>query len=123
MKTAKLAIDGGKPLRQTPLPSRKVFGESELEMVKRVFEDSWKSGIDFFSQGKFEEKFTKNFCEFQGGGYADAVSSGTAAVYVALKALDIEPGSDVIDSPVTKSWRNNACRTSGCKTYYSRFKT
>jgi len=101
MKTAKLAIDGGKPLRQTPLPSRKVFGESELEMVKRVFEDSWKSGIDFFSQGKFEEKFTKNFCEFQGGGYADAVSSGTAAVYVALKALDIEPGSDVIVSPVT----------------------
>ena len=52
MKTAILAIDGGKPIRQTPLPPRRVFGESELEMVKRVFQDSWKSGVDFFSQGK-----------------------------------------------------------------------
>ena len=102
MKTATLAIDGGKPIRQTPLPPRRVFGESELEMVKRVFEDSWKSGVDFFSQGKFEEQFTKKYCEFQGGGYADAVSSGTAAVYIALKALDIEPGSDVIVSPTTQ---------------------
>ena len=101
MKTATLAIDGGKPIRQTPLPPRRVFGESELEMVKRVFQDSWKSGVDFFSQGKFEEQFTKKYCEFQGGGYADAVSSGTAAVYIALKALDIEPGSDVIVSPTT----------------------
>jgi len=99
--TTALAIDGGEPVRQTPLPARRAFGESELGMVKRVFENSWKTGIDFFSQGKFEEEFTKKYCEFQGGGYADAVSSGTAAVYIAFKALDIEPGSDVIVSPTT----------------------
>jgi|TARA_Y100000294_G_scaffold169262_1_gene180178 dTDP-4-amino-4,6-dideoxygalactose transaminase len=97
-----LAIDGGKPVRQMPLPPRRVFGESELEMVKSVFKNSWESGIDFGFQGKFEEQFTKKFCEFQGGaGFADAVSSGSAAVYIALKALDIEPRSDVIVSPVT----------------------
>ena len=48
-----------------------------------------------------EEEFTNKFCDFQGGGYADAVSSGGAAVYIALKALDIKPGSDVIISPTT----------------------
>ena len=78
-----LAIDGGKPVRQMPLPPRRVFGESELEMVKSVFKNSWESGIDFGFQGKFEEQFTKKFCEFQGGaGFADAVSSGSAAVYI-----------------------------------------
>ena len=33
MKTEKLAIDGGKPVRQKPLPSRRIFGKSELEML------------------------------------------------------------------------------------------
>jgi len=102
MKKNTLAIEGGEPVRQSPLPPRKIFGETELEMVKNVFKDSWENGVDFGFQGKFEDQFTKNFSEFLGeGGYADAVSSGGAAVYIALKALDIEPGSDVIVSPVT----------------------
>jgi len=102
VKIPPLAIDGGEPVRAVPMPPRKIFGESEFEMVRRVFEDSWKSGVDFGFQGKFEDQFVKSFCEFQGdGGFADAVGSGTAAVFLALKALDIEPGSDVIVSPVS----------------------
>jgi len=102
MKSEKLAIEGGTPVRQKPLPPRRIFGKSELEMVKSVFENSWKTGVDFGFQGEFEERFTKDFCRFQGQeGFADAVCSGGAAVYVALKALDIKPGSDVIVSPVT----------------------
>ena len=96
-----LAIEGGSPVRKNPLPPRINFCDCELEMVKRVFQNSWKSGKDFFSQGKFEDEFTEKYCEFQGGGYADAVSSGTSAVYIAFKALDIEPDSDVIVSPTT----------------------
>tara|TARA_Y100001970_G_scaffold292647_1_gene434829 strand:- start:1362 stop:2582 length:1221 start_codon:yes stop_codon:yes gene_type:complete len=99
--TSTLAINGGKPVRKTPLPPRKAFGKPELKMVKSVFENSWKTGVDFFSQGRYEKKFTKKYCEFHGGGYADAVNSGTAAVYVAFQALNIEPESDVIVSPVT----------------------
>jgi perosamine synthetase len=102
MKISDLAINGGEPVRKYPLPPRKVFGEAELNMVKEVFKHSWDSGKDFGFQGKFEENFTKNFCDFQGGeGFADAVCSGGAAIYIALKALDLEPGSDVIVSPVT----------------------
>jgi dTDP-4-amino-4,6-dideoxygalactose transaminase len=101
MKSDKLAIEGGVPVRRKPLPSRRTFGKAELKMVKRVFDNSWKTGVDFFSQGKYEEMFTKKYCEFHGGGYADAVNSGTAAIYVAFQALDIESGSDVIVSPAT----------------------
>jgi len=36
-----------------------------------------------------------------GGGYVDAVSSGTAGIYVALRALDLEPFSEVIVGAVT----------------------
>ena len=83
------------------MPYRKLFGEAELDAVTRVFEDSWREGVDFGYQGKQEDLYTKKFCEFQGGGFADGVSSGTAALHLALLALDIEAGSDVIVSPVT----------------------
>lgn len=101
MTEPKLAINGGPKVRQRPLPPRRAFGPAELEMVTGVFRDSWKEGVDFGFQGKYEQMYTDMFCEFQGGGFADAVSSGTAAVYLALCALDIEAGSDIIVSPVT----------------------
>ncbi|MDD2777631.1 MAG: DegT/DnrJ/EryC1/StrS family aminotransferase [Methanocellales archaeon] len=101
MDESKLAIHGGPPIRSKPLPYRKLFGKKELEAVTKVFEDSWREGVDFGFQGKYEKLYTDKFCEFQGGGFADGVSSGTAAVYLALKVLYLEPGSDVITSPVT----------------------
>ena len=94
-----LAIFGSKPHRIKKMPPRKVFENSELNMVKKVFKHSWKTGVDFGFQGKFEDKFTKEFSNYHGGGYADAVSSGGAALYIALKSLDLEPGSHVIVSP------------------------
>ena len=36
-----------------------------------------------------------------GGGYADAVATGTASLYIAVAALDLPPGSEVIVSPIT----------------------
>ena len=95
----KLAINGGKKLRLKSMPGRKIFGKDELKMVKKVFQRSWKSRVDFSFEGFFEKKFTQKFCDFQGGGYADAVSSGGAAVFIALKSLDLKPGSHVVVSP------------------------
>jgi len=101
MNRVKLAIDGGPKVREKPMPYRKLFDEKVLESVVKVFKDSWQEEQDFGYQGKYEKLYTDKFCEFQGGGFADGVSSGTAALYLALKALDIELGSDVIVSPVT----------------------
>ena len=36
-----------------------------------------------------------------GGGYADAVATGTASLYIAVAALDLPKGSEVIVSPIT----------------------
>jgi dTDP-4-amino-4,6-dideoxygalactose transaminase len=96
-----LAIYGGPKIRNKPLPYRKLFGEDELDYVKKVFKNSWKIGKDFGYQEKFEEIYTQVFCKFQGGGFADGVCSGTAALFIALKSLEIEKRSDVIVSPVT----------------------
>lgn len=98
----KLAINGGERTRKEALPTRRLFEMSELEMVTSVFQDSWDTGQDFGFQGKYEELYTKAFVEFQGeGGYADAVSSGTAALLISLMALDIPADSEIIFSPVT----------------------
>ena len=96
-----LAINGGLKVRSNPMPYRKQFGEAELQAVTEVFRDSWEREVDFGFQGKYENLFASEFCEFLGGGYADAVSSGTVAVYLALKALNLEAGCDVIISPAT----------------------
>lgn len=98
-----LAINGGPRIRERPMPPRVLFGVQEMEAVMSVFYDSWRRGRDFSYQWKFEERYTDKFCEIQGGGYADAVCSGTVAVYLALLALDLPLGSDVIVSPVTDS--------------------
>jgi dTDP-4-amino-4,6-dideoxygalactose transaminase len=50
----------------------------------------------FGYQGVQEEAFCKEFAQFLGGGYADGVNSGTNAVYVAIKALQLPPFSEVI---------------------------
>lgn len=96
-----LAINGGEPIRDRAMPPRKLFGQNELDAIKQVFEKSWKSGKDFGFQGTEEESYTDAFCAMQGGGYADAVSSGTAALFISLMALGLEAGAEVIVSPVT----------------------
>ncbi len=88
-------------MRRKPLPYRALFDEEELRAVQRVFHDSRENQQDFGYQGKFEDEYTSSFCSFQGGGFADAVCSGSVAVYLAVSALKLEAGSEVILSPVT----------------------
>ncbi|MCF7889144.1 MAG: aminotransferase class V-fold PLP-dependent enzyme [Victivallales bacterium] len=80
---------------------RNLFDKEALEAVTEVFNYSWEKREDFGYQGYFEEKYTSYFSEFMGGGFTDAVCSGSVAVYLALNALDIPPNSEVIISPVT----------------------
>ncbi len=91
------------------LPMRMAFGEAELEAIRSVFDHYASSGLDYGYQGYFEQMYTDFFVEYQGGqGYADAVSSGTAAVYVALASLQLPKGSKVVVSPITDPGTINA---------------
>jgi len=58
------------------------------------------------SMGPEVEKFEEAFAEYVGRTYAVAVASGTAGLLVALKALGICPGDEVIASPY--SWHQIA---------------
>lgn len=94
------AIDGGEKTRSIPMPPRHLFGEEEKNAAIAVFDQCIETGEVFGYHGEHEKRYCEAFCKFQGGGYADAVSSGTAAIYVALRALQLPLLSEVIVPPV-----------------------
>ena len=100
-KVEKLALHGGVPVRETPLPPRGHIGTEEKEAVIAYLDRVIASGTLGAYQGEEEEAYCAQFAEYLGGGYADAVSSGSTAIYVALKALQLEAFSEVIIGPFT----------------------
>ncbi len=99
---SKLAIQGGDKVRTTPWPVRRLFGQQEKNAVMELFDRAIKEGSHLLGyNGEQEQQYCKDFADYLGGGYADGVNSGTNALYVALRSLDLEPGSEVIMPPIT----------------------
>lgn len=98
---AKLAIDGGRPVRARPMPPRFALGEAEIAMLQEAIRHYREKEVDPGYQGPFEKLYTDEFVAMMGGGHADSVATGTAAVYIAVAALDLPKGSEVIVSPIT----------------------
>jgi len=96
-----LAIDGGTPVRSRPMPARCLFGEEEKGAAMELFDEAIRTGQAFCYNGPQEQAFEREFAEFMGGGFADGVNSGTSAIFAALGALELEPGSEVIVPPIT----------------------
>lgn len=97
---SKLAINGGTPVRETPLgrswPGAQLYDEKE---AKAVFDVCMKqSPFRYYGIHKptMVKSFEQNFAERIGAKNALAVTSGTAAIIVALKAAGIGPGDKVI---------------------------
>lgn len=97
----RLAVHGGPKVRETPWPPRRLFDEAEKQAVLDLFDAATASGEAFSYDGAPEQAYCRAFTAYMGGGYADAVSSGSAAVYVALRVLELEPFTEVIVPPVT----------------------
>jgi perosamine synthetase len=98
-----LAINGGLKIRNTPMPPRFALGDSEEKEILAVIKYYRERGEDPKYSGVWEEQFCKEFSEFMGGGFTNAVASGTGSMYIGMKALELPPNSDVIISPVTDS--------------------
>ena len=96
-----LAVNGGKKAHAGPWPERALLGAEEKAAVNALFDEAIRTGKAFGYGGEPEETYCKEFAAFMGGGFADAVSSGTAAVHVALRSLNPEPYSEVIVGPIT----------------------
>jgi dTDP-4-amino-4,6-dideoxygalactose transaminase len=68
----------------------------ELEFVKEAFETNWIAPV-----GPHVDAFEQEFREVVGARYAVAVSSGTAALHLALRLLGIQQGDEVFCSTLT----------------------
>lgn len=101
MDATTLALHGGLKTRTQPWPERHSIGREEKAAVNALFDESIRSGKSIGYGGPAEAAYCRDVVRFMGGGYADAVNSGTTAVYVALRALNLEPFSEVIVGPIT----------------------
>jgi len=110
-----LAILGGDPVRRDRMPPRLALGDEELRMIQEVVAYYRERQIDPGYQGAFEKLYTDAFVTMMGGGYADAVATGTAALYVGLAALDLPKGSEVLVSPITDPGTLSAIILNGLK--------
>lgn len=99
--TTELAINGGKPVRSTPMPARNAFGNKEKQSLNDLITWYEQQNCDPCYQGHFEKLYCDLFASMHGGGYADAVATGTASLLVALAALDLPKHSEVLVSPIT----------------------
>ena len=113
--TSDLAIHGGEPVRPAPMPPRFAIGPEERRLITEVLDDCQARGVDPGYQGPFEERYNQAFADYQGGGYADAVATGTVSIYVALAALDLPKGSSVLVSPITDPGTLSAIILNGLK--------
>jgi perosamine synthetase len=96
-------------------PPRNALGPEEKNSISQVIKYYQKKKQDPGYEGIFEKKLCNKFSRMMGGGYADACSSGTAAAFIAISALNLKKGSEVLISPVTDSGPLNALILLGLK--------
>lgn len=72
------------------------IGDRELEFVKEAFDTNWIAPV-----GPHVDAFEQEFCEVVGASHAAAVSSGTAALHLALKLAGVQAGDEVFCSTLT----------------------
>ncbi|MBO4303403.1 MAG: DegT/DnrJ/EryC1/StrS family aminotransferase [Lentisphaeria bacterium] len=96
-----LAVKGGAPAVDVPIPGRGHFGLEEKAAVDALFEEAVRTGNAPEYNGIQEGNFSLEFAERIGSRFADGVNSGSTAVFVALKALELPPFSEVVTSPIT----------------------
>lgn len=90
------------------------LGERELQYLTECVLTGWIS-----STGKFVNRFEQMFASFCGTRYAIAASSGTTALHLALLALGIGPGDEVIVPTLTFIATANAVTYTGAKPIFA----
>src|SRR5215472_16339686 len=74
---------------------RPSIGEEEIGEVVETLRSGW------LTTGPRTARFEREFREYVGAPHAVAVNSATAALHLALAALNVGPGDEVITSPMT----------------------
>jgi dTDP-4-amino-4,6-dideoxygalactose transaminase len=90
-----LAIDGGLPVRTTPLPAWPVFDKDAIDAATRVLQ----SGQVNYWTGNESNSFEREFAQRFGGGNAVSLANGTLALELALRSIQVSPGDEVVVTP------------------------
>jgi UDP-4-amino-4,6-dideoxy-N-acetyl-beta-L-altrosamine transaminase len=91
-----LAIEGGRPVRDSYLPyGRQWVSEQDIDAVAAVLRGDW------LTQGPKVAELERAVAEATGAAYGVAVANGTAALHTAIAAAGVGPGDEVITSPLT----------------------
>jgi len=94
--TETLASNGGAPVRKNVLPyALPLTGEAEKKELLEALESGW------ITTGPRVKKLEAALGEFTGAGRVVCVDSCTAALHLALNALHLQPGDEVITTPLT----------------------
>src|SRR5579884_4281863 len=92
-----LAINGGQPVRAKPFPGWPLWDHREIDQVTQVIKSGDWGGIP----GTKCHEFASTFARMQDATYGVAVMNGTTALQVALRAVGVGAGDEVIVPALT----------------------
>lgn len=100
------------------MPGFELFGEEERQAINEIFDHGggvvFAHGFDAMRNGSYKvREFEREFAARLGAKYAQAVSSGTAALKVGLLSLGVGPGDEVITQAFTFVATVEAIRETG----------
>ena len=106
----KLAIHGGKPIRDTEIfYGKQYIDEDDIEAVVKVLKSP------LITCGPKVEELEKELCIFTGAKYCVVLSNGTAALHASCAAAGIKDGDEVITTPMTFAATSNSVLYMGGK--------
>ena len=97
ISSSDLAINGGTPVRTAPFPAWPQFGTEEEELLLRALRSGTWGSID----GTYIKQFEVEFAELQAARHGVTVANATMGLAVALKAIGVGPGDEVLVPPYT----------------------
>ena len=92
-----LALEGGQKVRDQPWPRWPVYGEPEIELIADIL----RSGATHFVRSPVSADFEARFAAWNGSRHGICCNSGTSAIHMALAAVGVGPGDEVIVPPRT----------------------
>jgi dTDP-4-amino-4,6-dideoxygalactose transaminase len=92
-----LAIYGGEPVRKAPWPSwPKADAETAKNLLDVLYSGRWAISGMYNGSKMYERRFAEEFARFHGVRYCVPVCNGSAALTVAMEALGVGHGSEVL---------------------------
>ncbi len=89
------------------------MSNEEVAAVKKVLFSGW------LGLGPKTQEFEEKFADYIGVKYAIGLNSGTAALHLALKVLNLKPGDEVITTALTFVSTNHAILYNGAKPVFA----